>query len=189
MSQPQISNSKIRHSIAIPEKIFAIVMILITLNYQAAYANTIRPAAYRVSVAGDKFTDTWQAAVTFHLRAPRRIRARRLELAVGTVSTSNETRPFVSFGPVWQVPINNRRLFLELGLSPTFLFAGSTFNNRDLGGNVHFTSSVTIGTTLGARDASSISLRVQHTSNSGLSSTNPGMDMIGLNFAINFSDR
>lgn len=185
MSQPQTSNRNIRRSIAMPEKIFAIVMILITLNYQAAYGDTIRPAAYRVSVAGDKFSDTWQAAATFHLRAPRRIRAKRLELAVGTVSTSNETRPFVSFGPVWQIPTTNRRLFFELGFSPT-LFAGSTFNNRDLGGNLHFTSSVTIGTTFGARDASSISLRIQHTSNGGLNNANPGMDMIGIDFAFNF---
>lgn len=185
MSQPQISNSTIRRSIAIPEKIFAVVMILITLNYQAAYANTIRPLAYRVSVAGDKFSGIWQAAATFHLRAPRRFRARQFELAVGTVATSNETRPFVSFGPVWRVPITNRRLFLELGFSPT-VFGGSTFNKRDLGGNLHFTSSATVGTTLGARNASSISLRVQHTSNSGLNSTNPGMDMIGINFAFNF---
>jgi len=185
MSQPQTSNRNICRSIAMPEKIFAIVMILSTLSYQAANANTIRPATYRVSVAGDKFSDTWQSAATFHLRAPRRIRAKRLELAVGTVSASNETRPFVSFGPVWKIPTTDRRLFLELGSSPT-LFAGSTFNNRDLGGNLRFTSSVTIGTTFGARDASSISLRIQHTSNGGLNNANPGMDMIGINFAFNF---
>ena len=59
-------------------------MILITLHYQAVYASTFRPAVYRVSAAGDMFSDTWQIAAGFNLRAPRRIRARHLVLAVGT---------------------------------------------------------------------------------------------------------
>ena len=33
-----------------------------------------------------------------------------------------------------------------------------------------------------------VSLRAQHTSNGGLSDTNPGIDMVGINFAFNFSD-
>ena len=184
MRRLHTSNNKTRRGVAIPETVFAIIMIFGTLSYQTAYASTLRPNVYRVSVAGDKFSDTWQVAATFHLRAPRRIRARRLELAVGTVSTSNEIILFVSFGPVWRLPITDRRLFVEIGFSPTF-FAGSTFNHRDMGGNLHFTSSATFGTTFGARDASSISLRIQHTSNGGLNSTNPGLDMIGINFAFN----
>ena len=42
--------------------------------------------------------------------------------------------------------------------------------------------------TFGARENISVALRVQHTSNGGLSNTNPGLDMIGLSFAFNLSD-
>ncbi len=93
----------------------------------------------------------------------------------------------MSFGPVWRQPINSRFLFVELGFSPTVI-AGSSFNGRDLGGNFHFTSSASIGATFGAREISSIALRIQHTSNAGLNNTNPGLDMIGLNFNFNLSD-
>ena len=107
---------------------------------------------------------------------------------MGTLSTSQENRLFVSLGPVWRLPINSRSLFVELGFSPTLL-SGSSFNGRDVGGNFHFTSSAALGTTFGARDSVALSLRIQHMSNGSLRNTNPGMDMIGLNIAFNFSNR
>ena len=171
--------------------VFAMMMISCMLNSSNARAATAVPSDYRVAAAGDKFADTWQFAVAFRMRPPRRLRgfrAKHFELAVGTISTSRESNPFVSLGPVWRLPINNSSLFLELGISPTLL-GGSTFNGRDMGGNFHFTSSAAVGRTFGARDAISLWLRIQHTSNGSLSSTNPGMDMIGLNFAIDFSRR
>lgn len=186
MCQQPMCTKRVRGSRRILRTVFAAVLILATLNYQVAFASKFRASGYRASVAGDKFSDTWQVAAVFDLRAPRRIRARKLELVVGTVSTSNEVRPFVSLGPVWRLPLSRRRAFLELGISPAFL-AGSTFNNRDIGGNFHFTSFAAIGVSLGVDDDSSISLRIQHTSNGGLDSTNPGMDMVGINFAINFA--
>ncbi len=164
MRKPKISNNITGGSIAIPEKIFAIGMILIALNCRAVYANTFQPTAFRVSVTGDKFSDTWQAAAVFSLRPPRRLRARHLELAIGAISTPQETRPFVSFGPVWRLPVNRRFLFVELGFSPN-LIAGSSFNGRDLGGNFHFTSSASVGATFGARENISLAVRVQHMSN------------------------
>ncbi len=90
--------------------------------------------------------------------------------------------------PVWRLPINSRSLFVELSISPT-LIGGSSFNGRDLGGNFHFTSAAAVGKTFGLRDAFSLSLRIQHTSNAGLSSINPGMDTVGLNFSFDFSKR
>lgn len=165
--------------------LFFALMIVTTLSYQATYASTLKLSAVRVSVAGDKFSDTWQSAAVFDLPAPRRLRARRLEFATGVFATSSEAKPFVSLGPVWRLPLRARRTFVEVGISPTLIF-GSNFNGRDLGGNFHFTSSATIGTTLGESEASTLSLRIQHTSNAGLSSPNPGMDMIGVNFAFGF---
>jgi len=178
----RIGNSKALHT-----AVFVIALISFTLNSSNARAATAAPTDYRVVAASKKFEDTSQFAVAFRMRPPRRLRARHLELAIGAISTPQETKPFVSFGPVWRLPINRRLLFVELGFSPT-LIAGSSFNGRDPGGNFHFTSSASVGATFGARENISIALRVQHTSNGGLSSTNPGLDMIGLNFAFNLSD-
>ncbi len=163
---------------------FAIMMISCLLNNSLAQADSLIPSDYRLATAGDKFSDTVQFAVAFKFRPPRRLRARRMELVVGTIATSQESRLFVSLGPVWQLPIVNRSMFFELGISPTFI-GGSSFNQRDMGGNFHFTSFAAVGARFGKRDALSLSLRVQHSSNGGLNSTNPGMNMIGINIAFN----
>ncbi len=168
--------------------VFAIMMISCILNSANARAATVWPTDYRVAAAGDKFADTWQFAVAFRMRPPRRLRARRLELVIGTLSTSQENRLFVSLGPVWRFPIRSPSLFVELGISPTLL-SGSSFNGRDMGGNFHFTSSAAVGKTFGARDAFTLSLRIQHASNGSIKSTNPGLDMVGLNFAFDFAKR
>ena len=166
---------------------FATMMISCLLNNSLAQAASVIPSDYRLATAGDKFSDTVQFAMAFKFRPPRRLRARYVELAIGAISTSQETRPFVSLGPVWRLPIDSRSLFVELGFSPT-LIAGSSFNGRDLGGNFHFTSSASVGATFGVRENISVALRVQHTSNGGLNGTNPGLDTIGLNFAFNLSN-
>ena len=167
---------------------FATMMISCLLNNSLAQADSLIPSDYRLATAGDKFSDTVQFAVAFKFRPPRRLRAKRMELVVGTIATSQESRLFVSLGPVWQLPIVNRSMFFELGISPTFI-GGSSFNQRDLGGNFHFTSSASIGAIFGARENISVALRIQHISNGGISGINPGMDMIGLNFAFNLFNR
>ncbi len=179
---------RIGYTKALHTVVFVSAMISFTLNSSNARAATATPTDYRVVAASGKYDDTTQYAMAFRMRPPRRLRARHLELAVGTISTSQETRVFVSLGPVWRLPINNRLPYVELGFSPTLL-TGSSLNGRDLGGNFHFTSSISIGATFGTRQNISLALRVQHTSNGGLSSTNPGLDMIGLNFAFDLSDR
>ena len=184
-SDPQTKRSG--YSKALHTVVFVIAMISFSLNSSNAWAETVAPTDYRVVSAGDKFADTTQFAVAVRMRPPRRLRARYLELAIGTISTSQESRAFVSLGPVWRLPIIRRPLFVELGFSPT-LIAGSSFNDRDLGGNFHFTTSASIGATFGVREKISIALRIQHISNGGISGTNPGLDTIGLNFAFNLSN-
>ena len=146
------------------------------------------PDEYRVLGAAGKFEDTYQFAASYRLRAPRPLRAHHLELAVGTIYTSSETRPFLSLGPVWRfAATSDGRTFVDFGFSPTVL-SGTRFNGRDIGGNFHFTSSLALGTRFGRTDRYSLSLRAQHTSNGGLDSENPGLDMIGLTFAIEFRE-
>ena len=184
MTPSSIEMYKIAHSKVVHTAVFVIAMIWFMLSGLNARAASVMPSDYRLAVAGDKFADTWQSAVAFSMRPPRRLRARRLELAIGTLSTSKEIRFFVSVGPVWRLPINSRSLFVELGFSPT-LISGSSFNGRDMGGNFHFISSAALRATFGARHSVALSLRIQHMSNGGLNSTNPGMDMIGLNITFN----
>ncbi len=188
MTRSSTRTHKIGHSKALHTVVFVIAMIAFTLNDSNARATSVMPADYRFAMADDKFEDTWQLAVAFRMRPPRRLRARYMELAVGTISTSEVSQPFVSFGPVWRLPINSRWLFIQLGFSPTLL-GGSTFRGRDLGGKFHFTSSATVGTTVGARDAVELALRIQHTSNGSIRNTNPGMDMIGLNLSFSLGNR
>ena len=82
---------KIAHSKALHTIVFVMAMISFMLNGLNVQAADFRPAEYRVTAADDKFADTWQFAVAYRLRPPRRIRAQHLELAVGTFSTSQET--------------------------------------------------------------------------------------------------
>ncbi len=183
MTRSSTGMHKIGHSKVLHTALFVIAMSSLMLSASNARAASVMPFDYRLAVAGDKFADTWQFAVAFSMRPPRRLRARRVEVAVGTLSTSQENRLFVSLGPVWQLPIRSQWLSVELGISPTLL-SGSSFNGRDMGGNFHFISSAAVRATFGAHDSVALSLRIQHMSNGGLSSTNPGMDMIGLNITF-----
>ncbi len=188
MNTSTTETRKIAQSVALHNIVFVIAMASFMLNGLNAQAADFRPTDYRLALADDKFADTWQFAVAYRLRPPRRLRAQHLELAVGTISTSRDNSLFVSLGPVWRLPIHSQSMFVDVGISPTYL-SESTFNGRDMGGNFHFTSSATIGAHFGARDAMSVSLRIQHTSNGGISSTNPGMDMVGINFTFDLSRR
>ena len=184
MKRSGTQNRRATHSRVPDTVIFVIAMISFSLNSSNAQAAGLVPADYRVLTAGGEFDNTTQIAMAFQMRPPRRLRARHLELAVGAITTAEETRAFASLGPVWRLPISSNSFFIDLGFSPT-LISGFSFNGRDLGGTFHFTSSASIGTTFGASDNILLSLRVQHTSNGGLSSDNPGLDMIGLNISIN----
>ena len=163
------------------------VILSCLISNENARAQSFAPTDYRILAAGDKFDGVRQYAVAFKIRPPRRLRSRHLELAIGSISSNSADQAFVSLGPVWRFPFAGETAFVDLGFSPT-LISGSELNDRDLGGNVHFTSSVSIGATFGKRQSVAVALRAQHTSNGGLSDTNPGIDMVGLNFSFNFSD-
>ena len=142
------------------------------------------PAEYRVSTGVGEFTHASQAAVAFRLRSPQLLKVNHLEFAVGTFTTEDDSTWFASFGPVWRFSKPYNRTYFEFGLSPTVL-NDPGFAGHDLGGKFHFTSSATVGFRFNERAA--VALRLQHTSNGGLNGTNPGLDMLGLNFTYDFS--
>jgi len=168
--------------------VFSLAMLSIFLGSPTARAAGELFSGVRVAKAVDKFDDVWQIAAVSKLRPPRRLRAEHLELAVGAFSSPDNTRPFASLGPVWAFSGRSQRLALELGVSATLL-GGSTLDDRDLGGNLHFTSSAALATRFGHRRKYRLSLRFQHTSNGGLNSTNPGLDAIALTFTTNDPNR
>lgn len=176
------------HASAIRRLLLLIAIVPVAFDSASTAAAPLLNAEYRVADANDKFDGTRQLAVAVNLRSPRRLRARHIELAFGSFSSAADDRAFVSFGPVWRLPIERRFLFVELGFSPTLL-SDSRFNSRDLGGNFHFTSSIEVGATFGKGNAVSVSLRAQHTSNGGLHSSNPGIDMFGIAVAFNSTNQ
>ena len=131
-----------------------------------------------------------QASFAFHAAAPLWLHANRLEFGIGAISRGEQSRPFLSLGPVWRwAPSGvDKRWFIDFGLSPTVLF-GAKFDGKDLGGNLHLTSSLAVGRHFGARSVSTVSLRIQHMSNLGLNSTNPGVGMIALSFTYRPNNR
>lgn len=137
----EVDNSRVLHTV-----VFVIAMMSFALNSSNARAASLAPADYRVLAAGGEFNDTTEIAAAFRRRPPRRLRPRHLELAAGAITTSQETRAFVSLGPVWRLPTNSDSFFVEPGFSPT-LISGSSLLGRDLDGYFHFTSSASVGTT------------------------------------------
>ncbi len=172
-------------------KILLLLVVLVTSVVMPAsnvYAETFFPVEYRVSESIGKTDDVNQYAIVLPVPAPRRLRANRLELGIGTFSSPLEDRPFVSLGAVWRVqprwlPLIRDRLHVDVGFSPTWI-AGSRLNGIDLGGNLHFTSSISVGRFIDRKETVALSLRIQHTSNGGLHGTNPGLDMLGLNLTF-----
>ena len=139
--------------------------------------NFVLPNEMRIGKAFGKFVDTTQIVAAYSLPAPKWMRARHMEAAVGGFTDSGKFSAFMSMGPVWRFPFYNDRAAIKLGFSPTVL-SGTNYEGRDMGGHLHFTSSIALEFDPGRREGLVLALRVQHTSNGGLSSDNPGMDII-----------
>lgn len=171
----------------------AVVTLALTGLTVVGVSQAMTPSEFRTTFASKKFSGTFQAAAIFDAAAPVWLRANRLEYGIGGIANSEDTRPFVSVGPVWKFqPFQHnpltRNVYTEFGFSPT-LVAGSGLGDRDLGGNLHFTSSVTLGLNLGKSERSRIAVRAQHISNGGLNETNPGLDTFGLRFELDLPRR
>ncbi len=167
MTHSSTETHKIANSKALHIAVFAIAMISFTLNGSNARAPSVMPSDYHLAAAADKFDDTWQSAGAFKMRPRRRLRAKRLELAMGTISTSQENRLLVSSGPM-QRPLVIHEQNVVAGL-PNRLLARP--------------ARVVLQAFPGSLPAN------MKTGTAGLGSTNPGMDMIRLNIAFNSFNR
>jgi len=156
---------------------------IILMSHTCASAAPFASPNTRVSTAGDKFDGVVQVAAAFEVEEWQVLGSHHMEIALGPISASSGNAAFVSIGPVWRTPLVRNRFFADIGIAPT-LFSASRYGDRDLGGRFHFTSFVSAGMRFGR--SGSLSLRIQHTSNGGIRGTNPGMDMLGLEFSYNF---
>lgn len=174
---------KVSGTMLVRSLIFAAAIALFTTV--DVHGADLSPPKTRISAAGDKFDGVVQIAATFEVSDWNLLRAHRVEISVGPIFSASGNAAFASIGPVWRTPLVGDRLFVDMGISPTFISA-SRFGGRDLGGHFHFTSFVSAGIQLGR--SGSLAVRIQHTSNGGLRGTNPGMDMVGMEFSYGFSE-
>jgi len=142
-------------------------MLSFTLNGWNAQAANVIPIDYRLATANDKFADAWKPMVVFKVRPRRRLRAKRVEWAIDRLATSQENRLLVSLGPMQRpLVIHEQNAVADL-------------TNRLLARLARVVLQAFPG---------SFPAKVK-TETVGLSSTNPGIDMIGLNIAFIFSNR
>lgn len=140
-----------------------------------------------------KYDNLRQIGVRFRhpLEQRNRWMPRTLDITAGLVFASDKSATFVSLGPSWQHQFtspNGRMWFLDHGLHPT-LISRTNFDGTRIGGSFHFTSHFGVGTYLGRDRQASLAIRYQHTSNAGLRSRNPGIDMVAVVFQRNFGER
>ncbi len=112
----------------------------------------------------------------------------KLDFAAGQLERGSDSALFVSLGPAYRFDISKSdasRWFTEFGIQPTFVNK-SHFGGKPLGGNFFFTSYLGLGAYLDRQKKTSFLLRYQHTSNAGLSNSNPGVDMLRLTISYHF---
>lgn len=153
-----------------------------------AYSLEFESIAMRNMHSYKKFEGVIQNAVVIKFREDHYKYLDRIELASGELTKGETNSLFISAGPAWRI---NKRIagsglaFAEFGTSPTWISNGS-FEDESLGGNVFFTSNIQLGMHFGYRRELTLSVRIHHISNGGLSSTNPGTDMVGLELSYMF---
>ncbi len=111
-----------------------------------------------------------------------------LDLTAGALERGSDAGSFISFGPSYRYDMSKSeagRWFVDFGVHPTYV-AKSTYGGRSLGGNIHFTSYLGLGAYLGRQKKTSVLIRYQHTSNAGMNTRNPGLDMMGLAISYHF---
>jgi hypothetical protein len=112
----------------------------------------------------------------------------KLDFTAGLLERGSDSSLFVSFGPTYRFNMKRSepgRWFMEIGSHPTYV-SESQFGGKPLGGQFFFTSYLGLGAYLDRQRKTCLLLRYQHTSNAGLSDTNPGVDMLGLTFSYHF---
>jgi len=106
----------------------------------------------------------------------------RWDLTAGRWRGSDGDSAFVAFGPALENFLL-RDLRLSLGIQPTLL-SDYEAGDRDLGGPFQFTSHASLA--WAPQRALVLGIRIQHTSNARLYSSNPGADIVSIEVGYGF---
>lgn len=144
--------------------------------------------AMRNMNAYNKFDGLAQNAIVIKTRVTGTRYLDYIEYASGEIADDEDNSFFLSIGPAWRFNKHFARsgiAFLELGTSPTWI-NNNDFADKTLGGHFFFTTNVQLGMHFGYRRELTLSLRLQHISNGGFGSKNPGTDMAGIELSYIF---
>ena len=97
-----------------------------------------------------------------------------IEMAIGALTGEGDTAGYARFAPTLEVFFGNSPVSVVLSSGPA-VYTEDTFNHVNLGSNFQFTSS--LGLDWQVNESWAVGYRIQHTSNGGISNTNPGLDM------------
>lgn len=96
------------------------------------------------------------------------------EAALGALTGEGETAGYIRFAPALEISFGDFPVSVVMSSGPS-LYSEDTFDQYDMGGNFHFTSS--IGLEWEMCENWSLNYRFQHTSNADINDPNPGLDM------------
>ena len=105
------------------------------------------------------------------------------EAAVGALAGEGEVAAYIHFGFALELAHDALPVALVLTTGPS-LYSEDTFGGFDLGGNIQVTSS--LGLNWQVCEEWAVEYRYQHTSNAGLKSHNPGLEMHAFALSHNF---
>lgn len=109
--------------------------------------------------------------------------ATNLETAAGILRGGSDNGLILAIGPGIQLTRTDCPVGLNLGINPAFL-SEDTYGEEDIGGNFHIISHATLFLKLG--DSFSLGYRIQHISNAGIESPNPGVNIQMLELSYKF---
>jgi hypothetical protein len=106
-----------------------------------------------------------------------------VESTLGALQRRNDYGTLLHIGPILDFKSPEGRWGIRIGFAPT-LISNSHYGPVDLGGKFHFSSSLSAYWLANQKYA--LLYRFQHTSNGGLRTCNPGLDLHSLGIAYRF---
>ncbi|MDE2346238.1 MAG: acyloxyacyl hydrolase [Gammaproteobacteria bacterium] len=173
------------------------ILVLSIISADACSAND-QPARYEIGVAYERaiehfpgwsreqviarFPLSWNYDIsqTYTLRS-------YLESSIGYIYGDGEDHTSISMGGGLRLDPNSsaRRVYLLLGFSPTLL-SDVDFGNKEIGTRLEFSTQLALGIYLDSVRTLAVEFSLRHTSNGGLSQTNPGVNSMGLTVLYRF---
>jgi hypothetical protein len=153
---------------------------------------TIDNFGVRFASSDDGFAGLDQEAMFVGFRLPaewlvskRLVAQPRLTLEAGRIIRGSDSHAFASFGPSlrFSSAMHPTPWFVDIGISPTVI-DGATYEGEDFGTSFNFTSHIALGLRFGQASRQEVRLRYQHISNGGINNTNPGVNMVGIDFTV-----